>query len=323
MATSIVFLTPAGVLLTLGVLLPLGVLYSVRRRARRLRGVLGLSEPPLRRILVALGAVVAAGAFLGVAAAQPVVERTLSERTRTDAEAFVVLDVSRSMLGRKDTDSPTRIERAKEAALTLRRSFPEVPFGIASMTDRVLPHLFPSVDEDVYEATIRRSVDIERPPPRSSLFTSATRLDSLATIRTQRYFTPRAKKRLIVVLTDGESQPVSTARLRNLFLQEPKIEAVFVQFWGQDERVFTGGAAEPLYRPDPSARSLLDELAKSVDGSVYGEHDLAAARRDVGRRLGSGPTVVRGEQGSRIPLAPYFAAAALAPLVLVLRRRDR
>lgn len=323
MATRLVFLTPSGVLLALGALLPLAVLFFVRRRARRVRRVLGLSEPPLRRILVALAAVIVAGAFLGVAAAQPVVERTLSARTRTDAEAFFVLDVSRSMLGQKDKGSPTRIQRAKKAAITLRRSLSEIPFGIASMTDRVLPHLFPSVDEDVFDATLRRSVDIERPPPRSSLLTSATRLDSLASIRTQRFFTPRAKKRLVVVLTDGESQPVSTARLRNLFLEEPRIETVFVQFWGRDERVFTGNAAEPLYRPDPSARSVLDGIARSLDGSVYSERDLASARRDIGRRLGSGPTVVRGEQGSRIPLAPYFAAAALAPLFLVLRRRDR
>ena len=41
--------------------------------------------------------------------------------------------------------------------------------GIASLTDRVLPHLFPSTDVDVFEATIERSMAIERPPPRSSL----------------------------------------------------------------------------------------------------------------------------------------------------------
>jgi hypothetical protein len=323
MAAGLVFLTPAGVLLALGALIPLAGVFLARRRASRVRGVLGVSEPRLRTVLVALVAVVAAGVFLGVAAAQPVVERTLSTRTRTDAEAFFVLDVSRSMLARTDPESPSRIERAKQAAITLRSAFPEIPFGIASMTDRVLPHLFPSVDEDVFDATLQRSVDIERPPPRSNLFTSATRLDSLATIRTQRFFTPRARKRLVVVLTDGESQPVSTARLRNLFLQQPRIEVVFLQFWGRDEHVYTGRAAEPAYRPDPSARSVLGELAKAMGGSVYGEHELSAARGDVRKRLGSGPSVVRGEQGSRIPLAPYFAAAALVPLFVVLRRRDR
>ena len=323
MATSLVFLTPGGALLALGASLPLAVLFVVRRRAMRVRGVLGLSEPPLRRILVVLTAVVAAGTFLGVAAAQPVVERTVTARTRTDSEVFVVLDVSRSMLGQKGTGSPTRIARAKQAAIALRRSLPEVPFGIASLTDRVLPHLFPSVDQDVFEATLQRSIDIEKPQPRSSLLTSATKLDALATIRTQRFFSPRSRRRLVVVLTDGESQPVSTARLGNLFLEPPGIETVFVQFWGRDERVFTGNAPEALYRPDPSARAVLDGLAASMEGSVYDEDELLAARKNVRDRVGSGPTVVRGERGSRIALATYFAAAALAPLLLLLWQRDR
>lgn len=323
MATSIVFLTPAGALLTLGALLPLAVLFVVRRRARWVRGVLGLAELPFRRVLVALFAVLAAAAFLGIAAAQPVVERALTARTRTDAEAFVVLDVSRSMLAQNGKSSPMRIERAKRAAIALRGSLPEVPFGIASSTDRVLPHLFPSVDQDVFAATLERSLDIEKPPPRSDLLGLATSLDALATIRTQKYFAPGSRKRLVVVLTDGESQPVSAARLQRLFSEPPRIETVFLHFWGGDERVFTGNAPEAAYRPDPSARAILDGLAAAMEGSVYDEDELIAARRNVRERLGSGPTIVHGERGTRIALAPYFAAAALLPVVLLLWRRDR
>jgi hypothetical protein len=152
---------------------------------------------------------------------------------------------------------------------------------------------------------------------------SATRLDALATIRTQRFFSPRARKRLVVVLTDGESQPVAVARLRSLFLQSPAIATVFVQFWDLDERVFTANAPEAGYRPDPSARGLLEDLAAAMDGNVYDGEELGAVRSFAHDRLGSGPTVVHGERGSRIALAPYFAAAALAPLVLLLWRRDR
>jgi hypothetical protein len=323
MATSLVFLTPAGALLTLGALLPLAVLFVVRRRARRVRGVLGLAELPFRQVFVALSAVLAAGAFLGVAAAQPVVERTLTARTRTDAEAFVVLDVSRSMLAQNGKSSPMRIERAKRAAIALRGSLPEVPFGIASLTDRVLPHLFPTVDQDVFAVTLERSLDIEKPPPRSDLLGLATSLDALTTIRTQKYFAPGSRKRLVVVLTDGESQPVSAARLQRLFSEPPRIETVFLHIWDRDERVFTGNAPEAAYRPDPSARNVLDGLAAAMGGGVYDEGALSAARGNVRKRLGSGPTVVRGELGSRIALAPFFAAAALAPLFLVLWRRDR
>jgi hypothetical protein len=323
MASSLVFLTPNAALVALGALLPLGALYIVRRRARRVRGVLGLAEPSARRAIVAVIAVVAAGAFLGVAAAQPVVERTLTARVRTDSEAFVVVDVSRSMLGQESQGSPMRIERAKQFAVALRASLPEIPFGVASMTDRVLPHLLPSVNQAVFQATVQRSIGIEKPPPRSSVFLSATRLDALGTIRTQRFFSPRARKRLVVVLTDGESQPVALERLRSLFLQSPPIATVFVHFWDRDERVFTGNAPEAGYRPDPSARELLENLAAAVQGRIYDEEELNAVRSYARDRLGSGPTVVQGERGSRIALAPYFAAAALAPLVLLLWRRDR
>lgn len=323
MATSLVFLTPLGALLAVGVLLPVAALFLVRRRARHVRGLIDLVEPPAHRLVVALAALLAAGMFLGVAAAQPVIERTTTLRTRTDAEAFFVLDVSRSMLARRGTGSPTRLERAKAVASVLRSSLPNVPVGIASLTDRVLPHLFPSVDGEVFEATLDRSLGIENPPPRSSLITSATKLDALATVRTQRFFAPAARKRLLIVLTDGETQPVAGANLRAVFGRPPAIETVFVQFWGADERVFTGNVPEPQYRPDPSAHAVLKGLAESIGGSAYLERDVSAARENVRALLGSGPTVVRGEQAGRVPLAPYLAAAALAPLALLLRRRDR
>jgi VWA domain-containing protein len=322
MATSLVFLTPFGALLALGALVPLAALLLVSRRAGRVRGRLDLAQPPRRRFVVIFAAVLVAGTFLGVAAAQPVVERTTTLRTRTDAEAYVVLDISRSMLAQRGTGSPRRIDRAKAAAIALRSSLADVPVGIASLTDRLLPHLFPSVDQDVFEATVDRSVGIEQPPPRSSLATGATRLDTLATIRTLRYFSPKARKRLIVVLTDGETQPVAGARLAALFRRSPAIETVFLHHWDSTERVYTGGAPEP-YRPDPSARTRLDGLAKLIGASVYDESDVVAAAERARDLLGDGPTVVRGEHGGRVPLAPYLAAAALAPVALLLRRRDR
>ena len=149
----IVFLTPSGVLLALGVLVPLFALFLVRRRAGGLRDVLGLADPRMRGLVVAILAVVATGTFLGLAAAQPVIERTTKLETRTDAEAFVVLDVSRSMLARRNPGSPERIARAKAAARTLRAALPEVRFGIASLTDRTLPHLFPSIDRETSSTT--------------------------------------------------------------------------------------------------------------------------------------------------------------------------
>jgi hypothetical protein len=319
---SLTFLTPEAVLLTLGATVPLAALFLVRKRARRVRRMLGVSEPSFRGLLVALGALFAASVLVGLAAAQPVVERTEAREVRTDAELFVVLDISRSMLAQEGLGSDRRFDRARDAASRLRASLPGVPMGLVSMTDRILPHLFPSADEDVFEATLRRSLAIEKPPPSAGLTTVATSLSSLAAIRGLRYFTPTTRKRVVVVLTDGESTPVASARVGSIYRQKPAITPVFLHFWDDDERVYSRGAPE-RYRPDESSRTVLERLAESTGGHVYSEGDLGAATAKVREVLGSGPTVVEGTSGDRVALAPYLAAAAFLPLILVLVRRDR
>jgi VWA domain-containing protein len=320
---SLTILTPIGALLAIGLVLPLLALRHIRRRARTTRAALGVAQPSRRSLVAPIAALVAGGLLLAVAATQPVFAWTRDRTVRTDAEAFVVLDVSRSMLAQKDLDSPQRIERAKEAAKELRRGLPDVRVGVASLTDRVLPHLFPSPDEKVFDATIDRSVGIERPPPRASFLTGATSLNALATMRGLRYFTPSSTARVAVVLTDGESEPVANARLGGLFRRDPAIGLVFVQFWSEDEKVFTRGAPEPQYAPAPGARATLDRLAASTDGAVYSENQLGAAGRKVRQDLGSGPTIVQGERAGKLALAPYLALVALLPFGFALWRRDR
>jgi hypothetical protein len=236
---------------------------------------------------------------------------------------FVVLDITRSMLAQRDVDAPMRIDRAKAAATTIRASLPEIPVGVASLTDRVLPHLFPTADQEVFAATLERSVGIERPPPRSVFATGATSLGALATLRGLRYFTPKSKQRVAIVVTDGESEPVANARLGGLFRREPAIEVVFVHVWKEEERVFSRGVAEPQYLPDPSSRAALDRLAVSTRGAVFTERQIGAAVGTVRERLGDGPSVIVGEKAGQLALAPFLAAAALLPFGLLLWRRDR
>jgi len=323
MSLTLTLLTPLGALLSVGVFIPLAALVLVRRRTRRVRGAIGLSEPARRGIVVALVSLLTAGALLGLAATQPIVEQTRTLQVRTDAEAFVVIDVSRSMLAQQDAGSTTRIVRAKRAASELRTSLGGVPVGIASLTDRVLPHLFPSADEDVFRATLERAIGIERPPPGGSFRARATELDALASVRSLHFFSPKAKHRLLLVLTDGETVPVNRARLAAQLLREPAIDTVFVHFWREGERVFTQRVAEPQYVPDPAARTLLDGLAQATNASVFTERGVDSATRKARALLGEGPTVVEGERHSPIALAPYLSMAAFLPLALLLWRRDR
>lgn len=320
---SFEFLSPFSGLVALLGLVPLAAFVHVRMRARRGRRAIGLAEPRRRARVVPLAALVAAAACLGLAAMQPVVSLDETRRVRTDVEALVVLDTTRSMLASVTPDSPPRILRAKAVAAALQAALPTVPVGLASLTDRALPHLFPSAEGEVFRATLDKAIGVERPPPVHSFSNRVTDLEALSAVVTQGFFSPTARRRVLVVVTDGESLPGTRARLGLVFRRPPGIQTVFVQVWDRDERVFRRQAPEPGYRPDPGARASLDRLAAEVGGEVFAESELLSAARRVPQLVGAGPSVVRGERRHDIALAPYLAAAAFLPLMLALWRRDR
>lgn len=315
------FLTPLGSLFAVAALAPLAVFVSRQRRARRIRGALGLAEPSFASRLPLALALAAVPGLLGLAAAQPFVETARVRAERTDAEAFVVFDTSRSMLASARPGAATRFERARRVALRLRDELAEVPFGIVSLTDGVLPHVFPTTDRRVFATAVHHSVGVERPFPGSFFSTIATSLESLANIPEREYFSPRARKRLLVVLTDGETRPIGT-HLAQAFQRRPRIATIFVQFWDADERIYETGVAEAAYRPIRRSGADLARAASLVGGRVFSEdepEELTAAAREL---LGRGPTRGQRIEGERLALMPYVTLAALFPLGFVLLRRN-
>ena len=323
LATSFTFLTPLGALLALVVVVPLAALVLVRRRGARVRGAIGLPEPGALTRRLPVAALVLAAVLLGLAAAQPRLEWTSARKVRSDAEVFVVIDTSRSMLARSDPGSPIRYARASTAALKFRSAFDDVPVGLVSFTDRVLPHLFPSVDDDVFVATLRRSIGIDRPPPQGTFSSTATRLGALESVVSRRFFTPTSRARLLLVITDGESVPISGAKIGAAFRRPPGVDTIFLHVWDGRERVYDGADPEPQYSPDPRSRGILDAAAVTLGGHVYDENELGGAIAKARDLLGDGATVTRGERRNRLALAPYLAGAVFLPLALLLWRRDR
>jgi hypothetical protein len=325
---SIHFATPLAALIALAVLIPLAGVLTISRRATRVRSSLGLPELSRARRLAPVVAVVAIAALLGVAAAQPAYQKGAPLRVRSDAQVFIVLDSSRSMLARKKVGSPSRIDRAKVAAARMERSLRDVPVGIATITNRVLPHLFPTTDSVVFQATLTDAVGVDRPPPGTSAFSSsrsqnATTLDSLTELASRRFYAPDARHRLAIVLTDGESRPLSASKVARS-LRKAHIQTIYVQFWNRHEQVFTKGKPETHYRVNPKAQAILQRLATITGGDVYSEGDTGAVTQDAHRVLGKGPTTVSaGVRAEPVALAPYFAGIAFLPLTLLLWRRSR
>ena len=314
-------LTPDAALFALSAAVPVVVALWRLRRLRGMRAVLGLEEPRLRTLAPPVVALALVPCLLGAAATQPVIETSRSVRERTDAEAFVVLDTTRSMLASQGPSGSTRFERAQRIAVRLADELPELPIGLASVTDRVLPYVFPTTDRPAFDATVEKAAAVEQPPPSDVYLTEATALGSLARVPELNYFTPAAKKRVLVVLTDGETQPAGQA-LAAAFRRRPRIATFFVRIGQAGERIYTGGTIEGGYRPRTSAAVDLSRIAALTGGRVFTAGQAGELAASVRTAIGQGPTVERREEGGRTPLMPYLTMLALVPLAFVLAVRN-
>jgi hypothetical protein len=179
---------------------------------------------------------------------------------------------------------PTRLKRAKEIALGLGAKLGDVPVGVATFTDRVLPDLFPTADQAAFDSTVT-AVSIEDPPPRL-VATTATTFDALSALGTQGFFPDTVRKRVVIVVTDGESAPFDPATVASSLLDHG-VRLDIVRVGGGADRVWTAnGRPEAAYRPDPAgARRSIASLDEALGQRASG--DPAAFVR---REIGTGPT---------------------------------
>jgi hypothetical protein len=319
------FLSPVGFLVALAGALPLLGLAVLERRAERLRRLLRVDAPDRRRRLELAGALAAVALLLGLAAAQPVLAVTHEKTARSDAEVLFVIDVSRSMQASSGEVGATRLERARTLAMRVRAALGDIPAGVASMTDRTLPYLFPTANTSVFNATVERAVQIESPPPASRVGNPggrATTLGALTSIATKNYFTPGTTHRLMIALSDDESEPFAEAGIGAVFRKPPRLRTIFVRFWAGDERIYADGHRDRVYRPDPASARIVQSLALATRGRAFEEQQLAEIIHTARVDLGTGAVHRNRLERARTPIAAWLAAAALVPLGLVLRRRN-
>ncbi len=323
MVASLTFLTPRGGLLGLVALIPLVALAISTLRVERIARALGLAPARRRESAVPATLAVAACVLVGLAAAQPAWRSTERHRARTASQVFFVVDVSRSMAAAESLSAPTRLARARSVVTRLRAAVPTVPAGLAGLTDRALPYLFPTLDEHAFEETLARSVRIESPPPQQ-VSTNATSFAALASLARDGFFARGATQRTCVLVTDGESRSYSAADVVGA-LQGPRgCRLLVVRVGGGDERVFgADGAPEAGYTSDPAAADKTRELAEAAGGQAFSESDLPAAAAAVRRAAEVGPTGRQQTAATNRALAPYAAALALAAVLalVVLRLR--
>jgi hypothetical protein len=313
------FLTPLAALAVLAALLPLAAGALGGARSAEVRRGLGLPAPGRSAGLLRRGLAAAAIGLLGLAAAQPTLTHASTRRVRTDVQTLFVLDTSRSMAASATPSSPTRLDRALAAAARLRAAIPSVTAGIATLTDRVLPDLLPVPDAAGFDAVLERGVAIDSPPPRETSV-RATTYSVLAGIASGNYFDRAVKRRIVVLLTDGESNPVDPGEIARVLSEKQGYRLLIVRFWRSDEAVYgSNGTPEAAYRPDPTGRAIVAAVAAAAGGRAFEQDQLGAASSYLRRLAGRGPTRrAPGSGRSPTPLAPYVATAALLLLVASL-----
>jgi hypothetical protein len=298
---------------------PLVAFVRSEHRAARVRERLRLAPPggSQRRTVAAI---VVLAVLVGIGAAQPVLQQTREHAARRDAKAFFVIDTSRSMLASQEPGGSTRFDRARAAALRFRDGLDTVPVGLASLTDRVLPLVFPTADRETIESTLRLSLGVDRPASTEAGDVNATRFGALADVAARNFFRD-AERRLVVVFSDSESADFDEGRLAGAFSEEG-VELIVVRIWREGERVFgPQGTPEP-YTADSDSAAVAERLAATVGGRSFDEDELDDAVAAARSAVGTGATVVRTEQSEIDPLGPYVFLAALLPLGFLLYRRN-
>lgn len=305
---DLVFLTPRAALVGLAFIAPL-VTLTIRERAyARARVTLGLRLPGLARVLVRPVGLVVLAALVAAAAAQPAVRATDSTPVRSDAELLLTFDVSRSMQATATPGGVVRLERARALGRQVHGALSDVPTGVATLTNRMMPLVFPTGDERGVTAVIDHSLRLMQPQPAALTAARASSLAALSLAADRSYYNPSARKRALVVFSDLDSDFFSLEGTLQL-LRKHRIEPFLVRVAAPGERIFDAAGRPNAYVPESTV--TVDGLRRAR-WHAFEENESARLVTEIRAYLGRGPVEASGLVESQRNLAPWLALAALA-----------
>jgi len=304
---ALVLLTPWAALIGLAFAAPLAALAVRARRDARVRAHLGLGAPTRTRFALRALGIAAVAVLVAAAAAQPVLRDSGGEPMRTDAEIYLAFDVSRSMLATTTPGGPNRLDRAIGLGHRLNAGLPEFPTGVATITNRMMPLLFPIPDGRGVTAVLEHSVAIAQPAPARLTTPRATQLGAMTLVANRTYFGRAAARRALVLLsdldTDGFGLDGTLAALRR-----SRIEPFLVRVAASGERIFDAQGRPEPYR---SSSTLAVSQLRRAGWHAYEPGQLDRAVSDIRAHLGTGPAEPSGVVLSERALAPLLGLAAL------------
>lgn len=338
---SVTFASP-GYLILLGMLLPLMAVILHRGNLRRnfAMSVIGdatllelsSSLPGKRRHLLIQSLDLAALTFLLLALARP---QSLAQRAivKTSARDIVfLLDLSRSM-NAQDV-GPSRLAAAKNAAITIARSFPGDRVGIVVFGGSAFLQLPPTLDHSAFEQFIEAASTKDIPDPSTNMGAA------MAIVATLFERGASSGGRTAVLLSDGEEMKGDSdgfaARIARLAQDSVRVFAIGIGTTAGaeiPERDSTGALA--VHR-DTSGTAVVSRLQEALlrkasegTGGRYIHWDGTASVRPLITDLSP---VARHQESSRtsqsaidlfqLPLALALIALTMEMFAAIYRRRS-
>lgn len=329
-----------GALFVLALLAPLVVVEWVRlRRERRAARAVGLQPQRLWRALrngICAGLVIALVAF---AASEPSLRQTKRVQLRANAEVYLFVDASASMLASASSTAPTRLQQARAASADFAQSLPaDLPLGAGALPQSPLPLTAPNGDRQLFLAAIDHMTTPGSLPEHLYGSGTATDFSNLSTLTSTHFFLPKTKRRIVVVLSDAEGPSFDTAATVST-LKHAHIRLVFVRFGSSSDHIWLprpgqSPVIDTKYEPDLSDLGQVRLLAGETGGAFYDQRNIGAAIDKVERLAGHGPdrpavplSLYADSLGpyallAALPVAAWLAGALL-PLSAPLGKRSR
>ncbi len=308
----------AGGLIVLVLLVPLAVVEWRRiRRERRAARAVGLEPQRLWRTLqrsVCAGLVITLAA---IAASEPSLRQTSSVELRANAEVYLFVDASASMLAGASSHAPTRLEQARQAAADFAQSLPsDLPLGAGAFPQSPLPLTAPIGDRQLFLTALDHLTAPGTLPEHLYGGVTATNFANLSTLTTAHFFLPKTRRRIVVLLTDAEGPSFDVASTA-ASLKRLHIHLVFVRLGSPHDRIWIQRkgerpVADPKYQANLADIGEVRLLARDTGGAFYSQGQIRNAIDEVNRLSGHGPD--RPAQTLSLysdSLGQYFLLAAL------------
>jgi hypothetical protein len=303
-------------------LIPLSAFVLIEARTRVLRRHFALKPPKQRELVTAAVSLALLPALVGIAATQPVLVHKAELTQRLDTQLFLFFDTSLSMSARTGPHGATRLARAKQEARALIPQLGNIPVGVATMTDRVLPCLMPDTNSALVLRTVDQSVQINEPPPSRNYHGRASTFNALIPLAIDGFFPTSVKHPIVVIFTDGEEQAPPPPIGQYGYAGDVTIPPIFVHIWAPTERIYVQGHIDPSYRPDPTSGAVLTHFAALTHGHVFSEGDIGGLLGAIRAEAGSESETTKILGLTRIELGPWLLLAGILPLAYLLWQRN-